>query len=436
MSNQDDELLNIKSKVFCCSLGMYNVLIHSFGFMILFAAYNTVQNYVTSLLPENLGSTSLVVLYVTVAITVFMAPMVVAFIGEKWTMVLGGACYVVYIASLIKVVKSVVLIAAVIIGFGASILWVAQGMFITMCSNNDERGAYSGIFWAIFQFSNVFGNLCAYLIFPHISKSALFATFTVTGCVGVLLLTLLKPIQVLSASTITDDTLVTDEIRQKKTALKTIIHSFYNTIVLCKNFRIILLFPIFFWTGFELAFWSGEFTQLLKPKLIGLVLMFVGIAEVCAAFTLGWLSDRIGRAATVYIGSVIYAVGLILTSFLKERQILHPQILQAPLVAFIAAFCFGIGDAIFNTQVYASLGQIFTNSSAGAFTIFQFMQNIGSAVGFFYQVKFPLHGDKGSYVQIWVQIGLLTVSTALYTTIVCIAKNENLKKSKLIIQSE
>ncbi len=43
----------------------------------------------------NLGNVSLGVLYVTVAVTVFLAPAIVYACREKWTMVFGALCYVV-----------------------------------------------------------------------------------------------------------------------------------------------------------------------------------------------------------------------------------------------------------------------------------------------------------------------------------------------------
>ncbi len=53
----------------------------------------------------------------------------------------------VYMGSLIKIVKWVVYLAAAVIGFGAAILWVAQGSLLTQCSPKSQRGAYTGIFW-------------------------------------------------------------------------------------------------------------------------------------------------------------------------------------------------------------------------------------------------------------------------------------------------
>jgi len=138
----------------------FNVIVMSVAFFLLFAAYNTIQNYVTSLLPGfpttwdasaalagNLGRVSLGVLYVTVALMVFLAPAIVYTCREKWTMLIGALCYVVYMASLIKIIEWAVLGASVIIGFGAAILWVAQGSFLTLCSPKGKRGTHTGIFW-------------------------------------------------------------------------------------------------------------------------------------------------------------------------------------------------------------------------------------------------------------------------------------------------
>ncbi len=55
-------------------------------------------------------------------------------------MVFGAACYVVYMASLIHIVFAVVCVAAVIIGLGASVLWVALGSFMTKCSAEQNIG--------------------------------------------------------------------------------------------------------------------------------------------------------------------------------------------------------------------------------------------------------------------------------------------------------
>ena len=111
--------------------GMKKVVHLALGFFFLFAAYNTIQNYVTTLLPGCLGFTSLCVLYVSVCPSLLLAPDL-GKIGDRWTLVLGALCYSVWIASLTRPdIPSLVIAASVIIGFGAAILWVAQGTYLT-----------------------------------------------------------------------------------------------------------------------------------------------------------------------------------------------------------------------------------------------------------------------------------------------------------------
>ena len=74
------------------------------------------------------------------------------------------------------------------------------------------------------------------------------------------------------------------------------------------------------------------------------------------------------------LGSLVYLTGLFLTCIIKESKWEHPIILNVTWVAFAAAFCFGIGDAVVNTQVYATLGEHFRVNNLGAFTVFQFLQ--------------------------------------------------------------
>lgn len=143
--------------------------------------------------------------------------------------------------------------------------------------------------------------------------------------------------------------------------------------------------------------------------------MFTGIAEVVGGVVMGWISDHLGRSTAVIVGSVVYGGGLTLAALIKYEYILNPTILSIPLAAFAAAFCFGIGDCTFNTQTYAILGQLFgSGDTVAAFTIFQFTQNIGSAVGYFYAPHLPLHGKDGSLWQVGIQAGVMVAATLLF----------------------
>ena len=106
---------------------------------------------------------------------------------------MGSLCYTFYIASFIlasipdqfpdtKINKSfigfVILFAAALNGFGASILWVAAGRYIAHCANNSNKGTFIGIFWAGQKTSMVVGNLMGAYALGDLSKFIFFSVMT------------------------------------------------------------------------------------------------------------------------------------------------------------------------------------------------------------------------------------------------------------------
>ena len=178
-----------------CGVGVarYNVVVVSVAFLVVFSAYNALQNVATSLFPNGLGNESLSVLYGTCALSVFFAPPVLELLGTKYTMVLGAALYVVYMLSLIQIVPAVVLALSTVIGFGDIILWTAVGVFIAQNSSRAEYGRNSGLFWSIFQLCNIVGNLAVYYVLSQLQSTALlYVGFSVVAAVGTAMLLLLR----------------------------------------------------------------------------------------------------------------------------------------------------------------------------------------------------------------------------------------------------
>lgn len=388
---------------------MRNIILLSSAFLILFLSYNSLQNLLTSLLPGNLGNESLATLYLSVAIFVFAAPSVVARIGEKWSMFWGAAMYVLYMGSCIHVIPAVVLVFSVVIGAGSAVLWVAFGAYLIKCSSKENYGRNSGLFWSIFQFSNVFGNLGAYFVFNHLGNLALFIGFTIVGGLGTLsLLFLGKPHHVGPDPNIPSRLSVAlSPLQQAFEALKLAITP-----------HMVLLAPMMFFSGYELSFWTGAFPPILDKKTIGLVLTFAGIGEVIGGLGIGWLSDHFGRSSAVILGSVVYATGMGLSVILRNYEAPDPapSWADASFVAYIASFCFGIGDSTFNTQMYSLLGHKYSGVlSVHSFSVFQLWQNLGSAAGYYLQIWQPL--THGPLTQIWLQAAILILGVIGYLAV-------------------
>jgi len=156
-------------------LNFDRLLILSIGFLLLFTSFNTAQGLAAIVLKddglESLGFYSLGLLYCVFGISSFFATSLVKILGEKTSLLTGAICYSVYVASFIMAalraanedsnafiyqkgfIKSVILVAAAINGFGASILWVAQGKYISECADEKNKGLFNSVFWAFFMTS-------------------------------------------------------------------------------------------------------------------------------------------------------------------------------------------------------------------------------------------------------------------------------------------
>ena len=108
-------------------------------------------------------------------------------------MTAGALCYTLYTAGFVLAsarakysdfgfskdgIKAVILITAVLNGFGASILWVAQGRYISRVANNKNKGTYNSIFWAFFMSSQLVGSLFAALVLQNTDEFTFFSIMT------------------------------------------------------------------------------------------------------------------------------------------------------------------------------------------------------------------------------------------------------------------
>ena len=186
------------------------------SFALLFTAYNTAQNYLTSLLGERFGSSVLALVYAGLICATPFAPSLVPRMGVRLALVLGSATYALLMAALTlfassgggTLVASLLCMAAFLNGCGGALLWSAQGSLVIRSggglgdgggggggSSADETARQAGDFWGIFQLSAVAGNLWASLSLAHGGSSVgLFVFFTALAlCSSVLFLGLPSP---------------------------------------------------------------------------------------------------------------------------------------------------------------------------------------------------------------------------------------------------
>ncbi len=184
-----------------------------FGYLAFFFAYNTLQNLTTQLFEQlgfsTLGFYVLAVVYITMCASSLFCGSIVARFGTKKLLVCSVSleCSIVAayllpgfcanldsssIACSYLSVAAVFLLASVCMGVGAGIMWIAQGKYLADCARRENNAdVLQGVFWLLFQLSQVLENLFAALVLT--SKTAQMAFFcglllVAVGAVGMLIM--------------------------------------------------------------------------------------------------------------------------------------------------------------------------------------------------------------------------------------------------------
>lgn len=248
------------------SSNFLNVATLSGSFFCLFTGYTTLQGYLSTTLPGNTGFQSLGVLYASYLFFLFLAPAICIRLGDKGAMLVGSACYVVFLGSLITGSHALVLCASVLTGFGASVLWVAQGNFITLSSNESNRGNIAGVFWSCMQASAIVGPAASYFLLSFLRESqaaldtTMYTSFTIFAGVGVLFLCTLR------APTLADQNSIQGSEKSDGAAriglMREICTPLRRVLQLCLKRDIALMLAACFFIGIELSFVTGEYFRL------------------------------------------------------------------------------------------------------------------------------------------------------------------------------
>ncbi|XP_020618413.1 UNC93-like protein MFSD11 [Orbicella faveolata] len=145
------------------------------------------------------GYVSLGIIYAVFTVANWLAPSFVGLFGPRVSMIVGGICYALFIASLIQPKAWSVYLGSVVIGYGASVIWTGQGNFLTINSTPETISRNSGIFWALLQCSLLFGNMYVYFQFKDESQTisdsvrrTVYTVFTTVCGLGICLLFLLR----------------------------------------------------------------------------------------------------------------------------------------------------------------------------------------------------------------------------------------------------
>eukprot|EP01126_Amoeba_proteus_P052228 TRINITY_DN6291_c0_g1_i2.p1 TRINITY_DN6291_c0_g1~~TRINITY_DN6291_c0_g1_i2.p1 ORF type:complete len:464 (+),score=69.34 TRINITY_DN6291_c0_g1_i2:129-1394(+) len=378
---------------------------------LLFISYSSVQNLQSSLIPGNLGQWSLFSIYLSLCVTtLFFAGQFVAYFSAKWSIAIGGICYFTFILANLWPMNATLIPTAIVLGFGGGILWAGQGTYLTIASGNyaeargqDRRsmmGTFTGIFFAIFQVSQVIGNLISsFILGPYSGKPPqsavnilmyIYIAIAGIGCVSFLFMVHETP----------NRTAETEEEKKSTMASK-----LFRVMYLLKDPRMLLMIPIFFYCGVEQGYVFGSFTGDIITKSagvgkVGFVMALFGAVDTIASYTMGKISDTWGNKIVLFSGFLAHL--LFLVGFYVALKF-HPldYFGDHQYWLYLGACLLGVGDACMNTLPNLLCSIFFTNNAEAAFSNLKFFQSLGSVL------MFAIGSYAGPNMKIVVTLGFL-----------------------------
>ncbi|KAI8850415.1 major facilitator superfamily domain-containing protein [Chytridium lagenaria] len=388
---------------------MVNVVALGIAFFLIFMAFSVVQNLASSTLPDRVAFLCLGAIYVSFAIfNLLTAAPIVDKIGCRAALFFASMTYVTldiaYTIALSfddsNVQLGILFPASVLIGFGASILWTAQGTYLTRCATKGAVGAVSSIFFGIFGASSVLGPLLVVaLLKTSLSKPAVFGILSGVGAAGSATLLYLwtrpEPVPeqedpaILSPEVDGDlgnleNTLTTpyEEIETEQRFVDVIL----KTARLCIDQRLICLLPLIYVTALGQTFYSGLLPRFLSQSsdLTDTLFLFavLGTASTLTSFGVGSITDSVDSRVTIGVVSIMHSTALVLLWAFD-----NPGSIKA--LMFACAVILGASDAVLMNQIYKLIPALFPDQKLRptAFAAYRFNGSMMTGIGFVVSLK-------------------------------------------------
>ncbi|KAM8953536.1 protein unc-93 homolog A-like [Pelodytes ibericus] len=420
---------------------MKNILVLSFGILLLYTAYMGLQTLQSSLNKiEGLGVASLSVMYVTLSISsLLLPPLLIKKIGCKWTIVASMFCFITY--SLCNFYPSwpTLIISSVLVGIGGGPLWASKSTYITIIGNKyaemcgksakDLVNQYFGIFFFICQTCRVWGNLISSLIFnltpaagsleaanqticgaddcPVVTAQSgnstdgpsktviyiLLGSYTACGVLAVLMIILFL-----------DKTQVDQE--KNKDAETSFCATLLSALKHLRDKRQCLLIPLTMFSGFEQGFIASDFTKsyvtcILGLKYVGFVIICFGVTNSICAAIFGKLAQYTGRIPLFLLGAAIN-IGCIIGFLVWKPSTDNFAIF------FVMSALWGIADAVWQTLLSSLYGVLFEKNKEAAFANFSLWESLGFAIAFGYSSFLCV------YVKLYILMCVIVIGIILY----------------------
>ncbi|KAI5633682.1 UNC93-like protein [Phthorimaea operculella] len=422
-----------------------NVIVIGLAFMVHFTAYTGAASLQSSINAEKgLGTASLAAVYAGLIISsIFLPAVLIKWLGTKWTICLSLVMYMPYIGTQLYPRFWTMVPAGFIMGLGGGPLWCSKCIYITEVSNVFSKisshtaevliARFLGVFFTIYQSSQLWGNLISSLVLSSSDNKAAVTKLNASEIpllcganflpnhdsgkalqhqppekiqllVGIFLACMAGA--VLIVAFIADSTKRYTSGRPG-TGLSGFSLLAVTFKLLSEPNQLLMIVPSMF-IGCAQGFFTSDFTSAfvscnIGTGTVGFVAMTHGIADVFGCASTSYIAKKTGRVPLLATAGVIH--GSLLITLLS-----WPPQAGAAYVSFVIALLWGLCNSIFLVQFNAYNGILFPGREEAAFSNFRLWDSIGHIIAYITSAYLR------AWVKIYLQLGLLVIGMCCYFT--------------------
>jgi len=418
-----------------------NVFIISVAFLLLFVAFESMSKLQSSInVVGGLGVLSNAMVYASLILScMFLPSIMIEKLTVKWALVISVFCYSAYIAAQFYPQFYTLLPTAFILGMGAAPMWSAKCTYLTQVAHRFAKlegvdpevivVKFFGIFFFFFQCNAILGNIISTVVFSSgnktyveltdeemmkcgsqycaqeaapetlkdetsLAQTALNITEELMPKAGDNFKTDITQIYIIAgiylACSVTAAVMiavfvdplsrfgVTDEKKDKDklTGLQLLVATFRH---MMKKEQLLII-PLTFWSGIEQGFFGADFTAGFVTcaygiHTVGKVLIVFGVCDALASIGFGFVIKKVGRIPIFILGACInLLVIIVMLSWTPTTSSVG--------VVYVLASLWGVGDAIWQTQINALYGCLFANNEEAAFSNYRLWESMGFLFAF------------------------------------------------------
>ncbi|CAD1474028.1 unnamed protein product, partial [Heterotrigona itama] len=167
-----------------------------------------------------------------------------------------------------------------------------------------------------------------------------------------------------------------------------------------------LLIPITIWIGMEQAFIGADFTQAyiscaLGVHRVGYVMICFGVVNAACSLVFGSLMKFVGRQPLMVLGAIVHVSLIVVLLHWKPNP-------DNPYVFYTVSGLWGVGDAVWQTQVNGLYGTLFRRNKEAAFSNYRLWESAGFVIAYAYSTHLCAR------MKLYVLLTVLLVGTTGY----------------------